>query len=304
MIFANLRREERLGLGIALALHLALGAALLVQPAKRTLIPPTEKMTVNLATDVGLEATAPEPVPESAAAVAPTLAPEPEPPAEAVPQTATATPIERPQPVAAPAPAPRPVPRAAAVPQPKPVPRATTAPRAKPVARSTSAPQTRPAAPSSEPRRRPDAPASQSRSTPKPAGGSRIGADFLPGAGTSTATRETRVPASQIGASAKASLVQSIAREIKPRWQPPDGPDVDQITTYLRFRLNTDGSLQGRPELVRQTGINDTNRAQAGRHAEQAIRAVQLAAPFDLPDEYYDAWKLVGPFGFDWKLAQ
>ena len=99
-------------------------------------------------------------------------------------------------------------------------------------------------------------------------------------------------------------LDRFIAREIKPKWQPPDGPDVDKITTYLRFRLNMDGSLQGRPELVRQTGVNDTNRAQAGRHAEQAIRAVQLAAPFDLPDEYYNAWKLVGPFGFDWKLAQ
>ncbi|WP_126176472.1 energy transducer TonB [Tsuneonella rigui] len=280
MVFANLRREERIGLGIALALHVALGVALLIQPASRKTIPPIEKMTVNLATDVGLEATAPEPVPESAAAIAPTLAPEPAPPAESVPQPAVAQPIQRPQPVAT------------TPPKPKPVPRATTAPKPKP--------------PSTEPRRRPDAPASQTRSAPKPkpAGGSRIGADFLPGAGSSTTTRETRVPASQIGASAKASLVQAIAREIKPKWQPPDGPDVDKITTYLRFRLNTDGSLQGRPELVRQTGVNDTNRAQAGRHAEQAIRAVQLAAPFDLPDEYYNAWKLVGPFGFDWKLAQ
>jgi outer membrane biosynthesis protein TonB len=280
MVFANLRREERIGLGIALALHVALGVALLGQPASRKTIPPIEKMTVNLATDVGLEATAPEPVPESAAAIAPTLAPEPAPPAESVPQPAVAQPIQRPQPVAT------------TPPKPKPVPRATTAPKPKP--------------PSTAPRRRPDAPASQTRSAPKPkpAGGSRIGADFLPGAGSSTTTRETRVPASQIGASAKASLVQAIAREIKPKWQPPDGPDVDKITTYLRFRLNTDGSLQGRPELVRQTGVNDTNRAQAGRHAEQAIRAVQLAAPFDLPDEYYNAWKLVGPFGFDWKLAQ
>lgn len=286
MSFARLRHEERIGLGIALALHVALGIAFLAQPASRKVIPPTEKMTVNLATDVGLEATAPEPVPESAAAVAPTLAPEPAPPAEAVPQPAIAQPVERPQPVATTPPRPKPVPRVTAAPQPQPKPKPA----------------------SSEPRRRPDAPASQTRSTPaakpKPAGGSRIGADFLPGAGSSTTTKETRVPASQIGASAKASLVQAISRKIKPKWQPPDGPDVDQITTYLRFRLNPDGSLQGRPELVRQTGINDTNRAQAGRHAEQAIRAVQLAAPFDLPDEYYNAWKLVGPFGFDWKLAQ
>lgn len=268
MVFAHLRREERIGLGIAVVLHLALGAAFLVQSSKREVLPPVEKMTVNLATDVGLEATAPDPVAESAAAIAPALAPEPAPAIES---------------------AVRPLPEP---PRPDPVPRATTAPRPKPTQSSN------------EPRRRPDAPSTRERSAPKPAGGSRIGSDFLPGAGDSTTTRETRVPASQIGASAKASLVQAIAREIKPKWSPPDGPDVNEITTFLRFRLNPDGSLAGRPELIRQTGINDVNRAQAGRHAEQAIRAVQLAAPFDLPEEYYEAWKLVSPFSFDWKLSQ
>jgi outer membrane biosynthesis protein TonB len=278
MVFANLRREERIGLGIALALHVALAVALLIQPAKDKAPPPVEKMTVNLATDVGLEATAPEPVPESAAAIAPTLAPEPAPPAE---QPAVAQPIERPMPVAT------------TPPKPKPVPRATTAPKPKPTQASN------------EPRRRPDAPASQARSTPKPkpAGGSRIGADFLPGAGSSTTTRETRVPASQIGASAKASLFQAVARQLRPKWQPPSGPDVEELVTKVRFRLNADGSLAGRPEVVRQGGINDTNRPQASRHAELAVRAVQLAAPFDLPEQYYEAWKVI-TVDFDWKLSQ
>jgi hypothetical protein len=158
---------------------------------------------------------------------------------------------------------------------------------------------------SSEPRRRPDAPASQAHSTPKPkpAGGSRIGADFLPGAGSSTTTRETRVPASQIGASAKASLFQAVARQLRPKWQPPSGPDVEELVTKVRFRLNADGNLAGRPEVVRQSGINDTNRPQASRHAELAVRAVQLAAPFDLPEQYYEAWKVV-TVDFDWKLSQ
>lgn len=271
MVFANLRREERIGLGIAVVLHLALAAAFLVQSSQRETLPPVEKMTVNLATDVGLEATAPEPVPESAAAIAPVLAEEPAP-------LVQAEPVVQPRPEPPRAEPPRPAPRAA--------------------------PNPRPTKASTEPRRRPDAPSTAARSTPKPAGGSRIGADFLPGAGESTTTRETRVPASQIGASAKASLVQAIAREIKPRWSPPNGPEVDKITTFLRFRLNPDGSLAGRPDVLRQTGVNDVNRAQAERHAEQAIRAVQLAAPFDLPEEYYEAWKLVSPFSFDWKLAQ
>ena len=264
MVFANLRREERIGLGLALALHVALGLALLMQPADREAIPPVEKMTVNLTTDVGLEATAPEPVAESRAAIAPVLAPEP-------------APIVEPEPAVRPRPEP-----------PRPV--ATQAPRP----RST---------PASDPRRQPDAPARQVRPSPKPAGGNRIGADFLPGAGDSAATRETRVPASQIGASAKASLFQAIAKELRPKWQPPSGPDVELLVTKLRFRLNADGSLTGRPEIVRQTGANDTNRTQASRHAEQAIRAVQLAAPFNLPAEYYEAWKTVS-VDFDWKLSQ
>lgn len=264
---SKLRREEKAGLLVALVLHLLVLAALIVQglmPAPAFVQP--ERMTVSLAEDVGLEATAPDPVSESRAATAPTLADEP-------------------------APAPD-----------QPTPRETTAP----------VPRVQPPVPASRPRpdvrdqRRPEP--SRTRSPPRNAergGGSRLGDNFLEGAGDSARTNETRVPASQIGASAKASLVQAISRRIKPKWQPPSGPEVDQITTYLRFRLNPDGSLAGRPTVVRQTGINDTNRAQAERHAEQAIRAVQLAAPFDdLPPQFYEAWKLVGPFGFDWRLAQ
>ena len=280
MVFANLRREERIGLGIALALHVALGVALLLQPPTRKPLPAVEKMTVNLATDVGLEATAPEPVPESAAAIAPTLAPEPAPPSELQPQMDAL--VQPPRPIA------------------------TTPPRPKPIPRATNRPVPRPTSASDEPRRRPDAPASQSRSAPKPkpAGGSRIGADFLPGAGSSTTTRETRVPASQIGASAKASIIQAIARQIKPHWSAPQGADAEQLVTILAFKLNPDGSLAGTPRVVSQSGVTDANRPQMKLHAERAVRAVQLAAPFDLPDEYYEAWKSINGARFDGNLSQ
>ncbi|MXO49368.1 energy transducer TonB [Erythrobacter vulgaris] len=265
---AGIRSEERTGLIVAVALHLALLAAMVIQalmPAPE--IKRTERMTVNLAEDVGMEATAPYPVPESRAAIAPTLSDTPAPSPEmleAPSDPVVKRPTQRVQ-------SPVPVPAREARPQPR---------REQPRERSQPRPSER-------------------------SGGSRIGSDFLAGSGDSTTTSETRTPASQIGASAKASLVQAIARKIKPRWQPPSGPDVDAITTFLRFRLNPDGSLAGRPEVVRQTGINDTNRAQASRHAEQAIRAVQLAAPFDdLPPEYYEAWKNITSFSFDWKLAQ
>lgn len=300
MTAATLRKEEALGLGVAVALHAALVAVLLLQPAPSDPPKMPERMTVSLAEDVGLTAQAPEPVAESRASIAPTLAEQPAPPVPA----AVPEPIPAPRPVQTAAPAPRPTPTAR--PTTRPTPRVTQSPR--PTASPTTRPSSRPTATATRaPAPRPTAsraPAPRPTAAPTRSGGQRIGDDFLGGAGSSTTTTETRIPASQIGASARASLVDGIAREIKPHWQPPNGPEVDQIVTVLRFRLNEDGSLAGRPSVVRQTGVNDTNRAQAGRHAEQAIRAVQLAAPFDLPEQYYEAWKNVSGFSFDWKLAQ
>lgn len=255
-MLASLRREERIGLAVAGGLHVALVLAFLLQPKSRTDIEPTQRMTVNLADEVGLEAAAPQPVSESRASIAPVIADEP-----------------------APAPQPTPQPRLE-----------------RPVAASTPAPA------DARPRRRPDR-VTPAKPATKAGGGSRVGDSFLAGMGDSTRTSETRAPAAALGASAKASLLQGIVREIKPHWQPPSGPDVDQLVSKIRFRLNPDGSLAGRPTLVGQRGETDSNRAQAGRHGEQAIRAVQLAAPFDLPEQHYAAWKTV-TLDFDWKLAQ
>jgi len=63
--------------------------------------------------------------------------------------------------------------------------------------------------------------------------------------------------------------------------------------TIVRFRLNPDGSLNGDPQVVSQSGITASNETQKGRHAEQAIRAIRLAAPFDLPPQFYDHWKVI-----------
>jgi len=103
----------------------------------------------------------------------------------------------------------------------------------------------------------------------------------------------------------QSSLLGAISRAIRPHWQGkvPEGADSEKLVTILRWSLNRDGSLAGTPTVVRQEGITDANRPQAARHAEQAIRAVQLAAPFDLPAEYYDTWKRV-TIKFDKRLSQ
>ena len=60
--------------------------------------------------------------------------------------------------------------------------------------------------------------------------------------------------------------------------------------TVVTWDLNPDGSLKGRPRVVRTTGVTDSNRPQVDLYGERAVRAVQLAAPFDLPEEYYEHW--------------
>jgi hypothetical protein len=56
--------------------------------------------------------------------------------------------------------------------------------------------------------------------------------------------------------------------------------------------------------VLRTTGQNARNRPQVKLHQEQAVKAVRLASPFNLPAEYYDAWKHLSPFGFDKRLSQ
>ena len=244
---AHLKGEERLGLGVAVAAHVALFAALLWHANREpAVVPPAERMSVSLAEEVSLESTAPDPSDAAQAAVAPVLSAEPEP----VPQP-TAEPVRRP------------VERTIARPNPSPSPRQTTAPRPRP---------------------------SQSA---RPAGGTRLGDDFLRGVSDGDRNDARGTPAATFGAAEAASLRQAIARQLKPHWAAPQGPDVEKLVTVVRFRLNRDGSLAGTPTVVSQSGETPTNEAQKGRHAEQAIRAVRLAAPFDLPEEFYDQWKTI-----------
>lgn len=264
--FAHLRREEKLGLGIAVVAHIALVAALLVEARREApVIPPAERMTVSLADDVSLESTAPNPSQDAQAAVAPVLAPESQP----LPAPVT-EPIQPPVRTTIEQPAPQPKPANA------PAPKATVKPK--------------------------DAAKAQPATSKKTGGGSRIGDDFLKGL-SSGERAATGTPAAKFGPAEAASLGQAIGRQIKPHWAAPEGVDVEKLVTVVRFRLDEDGNLVGNPVVVSQTGITPSNEAQKGRHAEQAIRAIRLAAPFKLPAQFYDKWKVVNST-FDRRLSQ
>jgi hypothetical protein len=245
------RNEEKVGLLAALVLHGALVAVLLMQAVRSEVSVFSERMTVSLATEVGLEAASPDPVSESRAAIAPTLADDPAPSPEAA----------------------EPAARVAPVPPPRPVSRTATS-------------QSAPTRDRSRPDRTPAKPAATPAKAATKGGGSRIGDDFLEGKGSSTDTAETRAPAQKVGASELASLRSAVGRQVKIKWQGrvPQGPDAEKLVTRVRFRLNPDGTLAGEPEILGETaGVTELNRNQVARHREEAVRAVKLVGQFKLP---------------------
>lgn len=316
----GLSKQEGAGLAIAAAAHVALLVAFTLSPPGKTVKPPPERMEVTFSEEISQQSTSPDPMAEAAPDVAPELGEaQPEPVVEPQPRPEPPKPVP---PVPAPAPKPQPAPpKPAPKPQPKPVPPKPAPPKPAPPkpappkpappkpAPAKAAPKPAPskaaapakAAPAktatadTSPRRRPDA----------PAGGSRVGQDFLKGIPGATKPGTAKSPpAATIGPDVRSSLAGAISRQIKPHWAAPQGVDADKLITILAWDLNADGTLAGRPRVVDQQGITPANEAQAKRHAEQAIRAVQLAAPFDLPDMYYAGWKRVAAFRFDRKLSQ
>jgi len=270
MTAGKISGEERVGLVLAVVLHAGLFAALLLGPGKVPVPKMPDRITVTISDDVGLTSTAPQPAAQPAPDIAPQIG-------EAQPVPAPALP-EPPQPVVkAAAPPPLPQPRTAAPPKP-------VAP-AKP-ATSAAKPAEKPAKPKA------------------PAGANRIGRNFLEGVASADTAGTDRTPsAATISAAVRSSIGSAIARQLKPNWSAPQGADAELLITLVRFRLARDGSLIGDPEVVAQTGDTPANVAQKRRHAEQAIRAVRLSAPFDLPAEYYSAWQTVTS-RFDKRLSQ
>jgi outer membrane biosynthesis protein TonB len=295
-----LRNDEKIGLAAAVLLHAALVGVLALQTARSEVSVFPERMTVSLATEVGLEAASPDPVAESRASIAPTLAddPAPVPPAPApAAERVPSPPPPRPQPTVAPRPAPVPPPRPQATAAPRPAPSPTQAAPARERSRPDRTAAAQPATPT--PASRPAT--SPAQAAPK-SGGSRIGDDFLEGKGSSTTTNETRAPAATFGRAERAALSSAITRQLRPHWTAPSGLDAEQLISTVTWELNPDGTLRGTPRCrTDPASITDSNRPQASLHCERAIRAVQRAVPFNLPDQFYDRWKAL-EWQFDRRL--
>ena len=251
-------RAEASGLGIAMAGHVALFAALSAGLAASKIEPPRRQpIEVSFVEEAAIASTSPTPSLVEPAAL---LAPEPGPPQPAVAQSA-----------------------------PAPVPQPSPAPALKPLQRTVAA---KPAPSLTQPRTLPGA---------KPTG--RLNGLVNGLTDRETVSRSADPPAATLGPAVKASLAAEVRRQLKPHWKAPTGADAELLRTRLSIWLAPNGSVT-KVEVIDTTGQTASNRPQVKLHQEQAIRAVRLAAPFQLPAQYYEAWKFLSPIGFDRKLAQ
>lgn len=280
-------RAEATGLGVAVVGHALLFAVLSLGliVAPKTVPSLTQPVDIQIVDEVGLQDTVPNP---SQQEPAPSVAPEVGPPVEApLPEP---TPVPPPKVAPAPAP-PKPSPKVATpAPTPKPAPK-VAAPVAKPAPKAASAAPSRPklALDLSRP----------STVTPR---GSRLGNDFLKGVSDRPNASTAQTPRAAAGPVVEASLAREVLRQLKPHWKAPTGADAEKLRTLLSIRLNPDGTVAA-VRVIETTGVTDSNRGQVRLHQEAAVKAVRLAAPFVLPTELYDAWKVLEPVGFDKRLG-
>lgn len=269
-------RREGAGLGLAV-----LGHAILLVVLAVGLIPKHEPVKieqtpieVSLTDDAAIRSEAPV---INREAPAERLAEVPAPPEPVAPPPPVAKP--EPEPVVRPNPAP---PKA----EPRPTPRKPEPQKPEPKKASAPAPKAQP-----QPTTR------EARPTGRLTG-------LLKGITDQPSKGKAETPqASQIGPAVKSSLAAEVIRQLRPHWRSPTGADVELLRTTVEIRLNRDGSLAAPPRVINQTGVNASNRAQADLHKERALNAARLAAPFNLPAEYYDAWKILRP-NFDRNLSR
>jgi outer membrane biosynthesis protein TonB len=281
-------RSEGTGLGIAILGHLLLFGALSLSLLATQDLPKIKEQPIEVALvdDVAIESAAPAASPAPAPAVeepAPVVAAPPEPPV-VKPEPPKPVPLPKVEPV----PPPKPV---AVKPLPKPAPAKPAPP--KPLVKAAPPKPTKPAEKAVGPRRPFALP-------------SDIAGNAQSESGKSQTTKpspkaDTGIRAQKTAAQWEASFIQSVLRKIQPYWKAPTGADAELLKTNLLIKLNRDGTIAS-VTVAGQTGATDSNQNLKALHAERAIKAVQRAHSFELPDELYDIWQTLGPITFDKKL--
>lgn len=102
-------------------------------------------------------------------------------------------------------------------------------------------------------------------------------------------------PAAATAAEVKKSIQVAVDGEIRPFWNrnAPSGVDVELLKVTLEIQLNSDGSIADIRQIGDLVGTTESNAPQQKLFVERAIRSIRQAAPFSLPGEYYESWKVV-----------
>jgi len=176
-------------------------------------------------------------------------------------------------------------------PEPEPVTRAEPAPAPKQVAEPKPSPPKKQTPPAQKEQPKPTPKATPKDRPSRPTGRLDGIAEGLSRSQPKKASSEG-APAQATAAEVKQAIDVSIKAAVRPRWNScrVSGVDVDQLKTVVKFRLSRSGALAGFTSVT-TTGENDSNTFQVQRHQECAKRAVELAAPFDLPADEYDFWQ-------------
>jgi outer membrane biosynthesis protein TonB len=304
-------RSERIGLGVSIAAHAAVFAALSLSLLKT---PPQEPpkaipIEISLAEKVGLENAAPVVSHEEVAAkkspVEAPVEPESAPPPAPVPQPQPKPQPAPPQPQPAPQPKPQP-------PQPKPAPAEKPQPKPKPAPAEKPQPAkpaqpAKPSPPSKATPAKPSTAASQSAATgsarrPVKPTGNLAGLDFGK-SNNKTNSTATNNPASKVSAEEVAGFRSLIARQIQPcaNRQVTPGPGAERIRVLVRLNFNADGSLAGDPDITGVQGNDATNGRYVERVKDLAVATFKGCTPIrGLPANLYavpGGWKSL-PFSY------
>ena len=280
-----MNRGEGTGLAVAIIGHAVLFGVLsvgfLATPNANEL--KSQPIDISLVDEVAFEAAAPASVEAPAESMAPDPGPleDAAPPAPAPEEAQPEPPAPQPEPAPAPAPvpkaAPKPAPKRPAPAPEKAAPKATPKREAAPKTPTRTAEKSKAAGESTTAKTRPRS--------------SRLGDDFLKGVVANESKGKAQTPRAQaVSGAAVAGLNDAIRRQVQPcanRIASP-GPGANQIRSRIRIRMQRNGSLAGRPQLMGQSGVDDDNQRYAQRVGELAIAAFIQCAPYELPDELYE----------------
>lgn len=72
-----------------------------------------------------------------------------------------------------------------------------------------------------------------------------------------------------------------------------DAPNPEQLVVVVRVRLNRDGSLDGRPDILNNSTIDNSDNRYWRVARDRAMAAIIDCAPYRLPAEHFSIWRRI-----------